>query len=288
MPERNVPWMTMRVLISADMEGATGVTWTDDVVPGTAEWARFRGPFTGDVNACIEGLFDGGASEVLVNEAHSSQRNLLLEELDTRARMLTGRHKPLSMMQGIDSGVDGVVFLGYHAGAGCEGVLAHTYLENQITGVWLDGAHASEGRLNAALADEHGVPVLLITGDDKACEDAAGDGGYAPEAAHAVVKECVSRYAAICSPPARTAEWIAAGASRGMRLAGRRAGSAGPHRVEVEFDATHLAEATAVIPTVALLGPRRVGFDAPTMTEAMKAFKTITAIAGGAVQGKYG
>lgn len=117
-------------MISADMEGATGVTWSADVEPGTEQWQRFRRMFTGDVNACVAGLFDGGATDVLVNEAHSAQRNLLLEDLDERARMLTGRHKPLSMMQGIDSGVDGVVFLGYHTGAGVDGVLAHTYLPN--------------------------------------------------------------------------------------------------------------------------------------------------------------
>ncbi|GLY66710.1 M55 family metallopeptidase [Amycolatopsis taiwanensis] len=275
----------MRILISADMEGATGVTWTDDVVPGTEQWQRFRRLFTTDVNATIAGLCQGGADDILVNEAHSSQRNLLLEDLDTRARMLTGRHKPLSMMQGIDSGVDGVVFVGYHAGAGAEGVLAHTYLENQITGVWLDGVPASEGRLNAALAAEHGVPVLMVTGDDKTCQDAAG---YAPDAKLVAVKECVSRYAAICLPPQRTAVALTEAAVAAMDRAGRGQPEPGPHRIEVEFDASHLAEAAAVVPTVEQLGVRRVGFDAGNMTEAMKAFKVVTAIAAGAVQGKYG
>ena len=272
-------------MISADMEGATGVTWAADVEPGTEQWQRFRRMFTGDVNACVRGLFAGGATDVLVNEAHASQRNLLLEDLDTRTRMLTGRHKPLSMMQGIDSGVDGVVFLGYHAGAGFDGVLSHTYLANQITGVWLDGVPASEGRLNAALAAEYGVPVVCFTGDDKACEDAAD---YAPDAHRVAVKECVSRYAAICTPPERTAEWITGAARAAMRLAGRGDPVVGPHRIEVEFDATHLAQATAVIPTVEPVGLRRVGFDAPDMTEAMKAFKVVTAIASGAVEGIYG
>ncbi|WP_431929002.1 M55 family metallopeptidase [Amycolatopsis tucumanensis] len=275
----------MRILISADMEGATGVTWTDDVVPGTEQWQRFRRLFTGDVNAVVRGLHAGGASDVLVNEAHSSQRNLLLEDLDDRARLLTGRHKPLSMMQGIDSGVDGVVFLGYHAGAGEDGVLSHTYLENQITGVWLDGVPAGEGRLNAALAAEHGVPVLLVSGDDRTCEDAAG---YAPGARLVAVKECVSRYAAVCLPPSRTAEMLSAAARASMDRAVRAPGAAAAHRIEVEFDASHLAQAAAVVPTVEQTGVRRVGFDAATMTEAMKAFKVVTAIAAGAVQGKYG
>ncbi|GAB3448488.1 M55 family metallopeptidase [Actinophytocola sediminis] len=275
----------MRIMISADMEGATGVTWTADVAIGTPEWTRLRPVFTGDVNACVAGLVAGGASAVLVNEAHSTQRNILLEELDTRAVMLTGKHKPLSMMQGIDSGVDGVVFLGYHTAAGVEGVLSHTYLPNQITGVWLDGVLASEGRLNAALAAEHGVPVLLVTGDDLTCLDAAD---YAPGAGAVAVKECVSRYAAICKPPAVTAEEITAAAATAMTRAGRFTGSAAAHRIEVEFDAAHLAAATAVIPTVDQLDVRRVGFDAASMTEAMKAFKVVTAIASGAVEGSYG
>jgi D-amino peptidase len=272
-------------MISADMEGATGVTYTQDVVPGTEQWQRFRRLFTGDVNATVQGLFAGGATDVLVNEAHSSQRNLLLEDLDERARMLTGRHKPLSMMQGIDSGVDGVVFLGYHTGAGVDGVLAHTYLENSITGVWLDGVHASEGRLNAAMAAEHGVPVVLVTGDDLTCADADD---YAPGAGKVAVKECVSRYSAICTPPTRTAAEITAAAEAAMAKAGRVDGGVTPHRIEVEFDATHLAHATAVIPTVELVGTRRVGFDAVSMTAAMMAFKVVTAIAAGAVEGIYG
>jgi D-amino peptidase len=272
-------------MISADMEGATGVTWTGDVLPGTEQWQRFRRLFTGDVNACVAGLVTGGADDVLVNEAHSSQRNLLLEDLHTAARLLTGRHKPLSMMQGIDSGVDGVVFLGYHTGAGAAGVLAHTYLENSITGVWLDGVPASEGRLNAALAAEYGVPVLLVTGDDLTCDDAAD---YAPGATLVAVKECVSRYAAVCLPPAVAFSQITEAAATAMASAGRSEGIVSAHRIEVEFDATHLADAAAIVPTVDLIGTRRVGFDAPSMTEAMKAFKIVTHVAAGAIEGIYG
>ena len=267
------------------MEGVTGVTWTDDVVAGTEPWQRFRKLFTDDVNACIAGLREAGATDVLVNEAHSAQRNLLLEELDSHARLLTGRHKPLSMMQGIDSGVDGVVFLGYHTGAGEEGVLSHTYMENSITGVWLDGVRASEGRLNAALAAEHGIPVLLVTGDDRTCADASD---YAPSARTVAVKECVSRYAAICRPPEITGSEIHVESRLSMSLAGRGTRNARSHRVEVEFDSAHLAAAAAVIPTVDQLDVRRAGFDAPDMTEAMKAFKIVTTVAGRAVQDVYG
>jgi D-amino peptidase len=275
----------MNIMVSADMGGATGVTWSADVAPGTEQWHRFRRLLTADVNACAAGLFDGGARSVLVNEAHSSQRNVLLEDLDERCRLLTGRHKSLGMMQGIDNGVDGVVFLGYHAGAGSRGVLAHTYLEASVTGVWLDGRPASEGWLNAALAAESGVPVLLVTGDDMACRDAEV---YAPDAIRVAVKEYVSRYAAICLPPARTGKQIRAAAQAAMAKTGRAKGLAVGHRIDVEFDAAHLADAAAVVPTVALVDIRRVAFEATTMTEAMKTLKTVTAIAAAAIDGTYG
>jgi hypothetical protein len=136
----------VKILISADMEGATGVTWPADVKPGTEQWQRCRRMFNSDVNAAIAGFCAGGATQVLVNEAHATMRNLLLEELDERAVLLTGRHKELSMLEGIaDPDVDAVAFVGYHAGAGAEGVLAHTFLANSITGVWVNEQPAGEG-----------------------------------------------------------------------------------------------------------------------------------------------
>lgn len=277
----------MTILISADMEGATGVTCPADVLPGGPEWERKRGLFTGDVNAAVAGLFDGGADEVLVNEAHWTMRNLLLERLDERASMLTGRHKALSMMEGVQRGdVDGVVFLGYHAGAGTEGVLAHTYLANSITGVWLDGVRACEGRLNAKVAEEFGVPVIMVTGDDRTVEEARE---YAREAVGVAVKDCVSRYAAICRPPARTAADIRLAAERAAALAGRRAGAVlGPHVFAVEFDAEHLAGAATVVPGVSPDGERRVAFTAATMYEGIRCFKAVTTVAAAAVEEQYG
>lgn len=275
----------MVVLISADMEGATGVTHPGDVVPRTDEWHRFRHLFTADVNATATGFLDAG-HQVLVNEAHSSMRNLVLEELDERVRMLTGRHKRLGMMEGIDGDdVDGVVFVGYHAAAGEPGILAHTYLANSITQVRLDGVVASEGLLNAALAAEYGVPVIMVTGDDRACEDARA---YAPAAELVAVKEYISRYAAVCLAPARTAVLQREAAQRAATHLGRGAPVAGAHRIEVDFDAVHLADATAIIPTVEQLSPRSIGYSAPTMTEAMTTFKIVCSIAGSAIEQPYG
>lgn len=278
----------MRILISADMEGATGVTWPADVLPGTPQWERCRALFTSDVNAAALGFFDGGADEVLVNEAHWTMRNLLLEQLDERVRMLTGRHKALSMVEGVQHGdVDGIAFVGYHTGAGDEGVLAHTYLANSVTGVWLDGVRASEGLLNSRVVAEYGVPVVLVTGDDLTCEDALG---YAPGALKVAVKDHVSRYAAVCRTPTRTAAEIRAAAREAAALAVRHEPvSEGPFTVEIEFDAAHLAAAATVVPGVAPApGERRVAYTSPTMYEGIRTFKAVTTIVSAAVEEQYG
>ncbi|MBO4257543.1 M55 family metallopeptidase [Streptomyces griseorubiginosus] len=277
----------MKILISADMEGATGVTWPDDVMPGASQWERCRSLFTSDVNAAVLGFFDGGADEVLINEAHSTMRNLLLEHLDERAEMLTGRHKSLSMVEGVQHGdVDGIAFVGYHAGAGMEGVLAHTYLANSVTGVWLNDVRASEGLLNAHVVAEYGVPVVLVTGDDVACEDALG---YAPEALKVAVKDHVSRYAAVCRTPARTAADIRAAAKEAARLAARQEPvQAGPFTIAVEFDAEHLAMAATVVPGVDRIGERKVAYTSATMYEGIRTFKAVTTIVSAAVEEQYG
>jgi D-amino peptidase len=277
----------MKILLSADMEGATGVTWPADVEPGTEQWQRCRSMFTSDVNAAIAGFVDGGADEVLVNEAHATMRNLLLERLDERATMLTGRHKELSMVEGVQhADVDGIAFVGYHTGAGTEGVLAHTYLANSITGVWVNGEPASEGRLNTLVVSEYGVPVVLVTGDDRTCEDAAG---YAPEAVGVAVKTYVSRYAAVCRPPARTAADIRAAAKGAAALARRgEPRAAGPYTVELEFDASHLTGAATMVPSVRRVGERRVSYTADDMYEGIRCFKAVTTLVANAVEQHYG
>ncbi|MGW3623460.1 M55 family metallopeptidase [Streptomyces sp. NPDC000880] len=277
----------MKILISADMEGATGVTWPADVLPGTPQWERCRTMFTSDVNAAALGFFDGGADDVLINEAHWTMRNLLLERLDERVEMLTGKHKSLSMVEGVQHGdVDGIAFVGYHTGAGAEGVLAHTYLANSITGVWLDGVRASEGLLNAHVVAEYGVPVVLVTGDNLTCVDADG---YAPSARKVAVKDYVSRYAAVCRTPGRTASDIRGAAKEAVALAVRHEPvRGGPFTVELEFDAEHLAAAATVVPGVAGSGERRVAYTSGTMYEGIRTFKAVTTIVSAAVEEQYG
>jgi D-amino peptidase len=275
----------VKVLISADMEGVTGVTCPDDCEPGHPRWEHCRRLFTGDVNAAVAGFADAGADDVLVNDAHADMRNLLLDELDPRATLLIGTHKPLGMMQGIDRAPDLVAFVGYHTGAGEPGVLAHTYLPNSITAVLVNGETASEGRMNALLAAEYGVPVVLVTGDDLTCVDAAS---YAPTAVAVAVKTCIDRYSAICLPPAVSAERITEGARAAVERSHPTPTTSGPYTYDITFDATHLAALVTCVPGVEQVGALMVRFTLPTMYEAIRCFRGVTRVAGTGIEPVYG
>ena len=122
----------MRVYISVDMEGVAGVVHedqTDPIEPRHAgEYNRMRRLMTSEANAAIEGALAAGASWVLVNDSHWLMRNLLPEELHPAAELLSGGPKLRSMVEGIELGFDGALFVGYHAMAGTRhAIIDHTY-----------------------------------------------------------------------------------------------------------------------------------------------------------------
>ena len=196
----------MKILIATDMEGITGVTNWDQVDPGHAEYARFRRLMTGDVNAAIRGVSDSGADEILVIDGHGYGNNILLEELDPRAHLICGDYSPLAMIQGVDQGVDGVIFVGYHARAGSlHAILDHTWSSVRVANLWLNDILVGEYGLNGAVAGHFNVPVLMLTGDQTACAQASELLGGIETV---VVKTALSRMAAECLPPLVTQELI--------------------------------------------------------------------------------
>lgn len=275
----------MRALISADMEGATGVTCPNDCLPGTPSWDRFRRLFTGDVSAVALGFFDAGVEQVVVNEAHNSMRNILIEDLDPRIVLLTGHHKPHGMMQGIDSRPELVAFVGYHAGPGVAGVLSHTFLGFEIYSVTLNGHAMSEGYLNAMMAAEYGARVALVSGDDATCRDAQS---YAPAAQLVPVKEAIDRYSALCLPPARTGAMLRQAASDSVATAAVPQLPESPYRCEVEFVGTSSAAMAALVPTVTQTSPRQVAFQADRITDLYQCFMVVAQLGSSAGEPRFG
>jgi D-amino peptidase len=158
-----------RVFISVDMEGIAGVATYDQVIRGGSGYFRAQELMTAEANAAIRGAFAGGASEVLVNDSHGTMDNLLHDRLDPRARLVFGAPRPSCMVQGITRQDSVAVFVGYHAGAGAPGVLAHTFSSN-FTELRVNGAPMTEGEVNGLYAGHLGVPIGVVTGDDEICD----------------------------------------------------------------------------------------------------------------------
>ena len=144
----------MKILISGDMEGVSGITQWDQVTPDHPEYmTRSRALYTGDLNAAIEGAYEGGATALVVSDGHWNGTNALIEQLDPRARLNHGSPSPMSMVQGIDQKVDGLMLVGYHAMAGtAEAILDHTWSNARIANVYINGRRTGEIGLNLGVA----------------------------------------------------------------------------------------------------------------------------------------
>ena len=155
----------MRVFISCDMEGVAGIVDWQQVMPGP-EYELGRRLLLEEVNAAIDGAVEAGAKSFLVNDSHGAMQNLIPDQLHAEAEYCSGRHKPLYMMEGLDSSFDAIFFIGYHGAVdGAASALSHTYNPAAIQGVTLNGHLVGESGINALVASHYQVPVTLITGD---------------------------------------------------------------------------------------------------------------------------
>src|SRR5215207_4000675 len=273
----------MKILIATDMEGITGVTTWEQVTPGHAEYARFRRLMTQDVNAAIRGAFDAGADEVVVADGHWNGSNILIEELDARARLNTGSPSPLSMMEGIDQSIDAVMFIGYHARNGSPGaILDHTWSSRTVANIWLNDILTGEYGLNAAVAGHFGAPVIMVSGDQTACAQVIELLGGLETA---VVKQASGRFAAECLAPQVTQEIIRLSAARAVeRLAGGDMPDPfvldTPITVTVEFFSSDMADRATRVPFTKRAGTR-VSLTVPEMVSAYNGFRAMVMLAAG-------
>jgi D-amino peptidase len=204
----------VKVYISVDLEGVAGIADWDQCIPGGDDYQLGRELALGEVNAAIDGALAAGATQVLVNDSHSVMRNLPPGGLHGHTSYLSGRFKPLYMMEGLDASYDVAVFLGYHAAMATPGILSHTYNPRAIANVTLNGTVTGEAGLNALVAQHHGVPVAVITGDQYVGPEAAP---FCPGIEAIEVKRSVSRHAAEHLHPETARMRIQQGVSAALR-----------------------------------------------------------------------
>jgi len=204
----------VKVFISFDMEGVAGIVdWSQCRGPGQA-YEEGRRLLLGEVNAAIDGALAGGATEIVCNDSHGTMNNLDPAELHGQAVYVSGRHKPLYMMQGLDATADVVFMVGYHGSiSGESSVLSHTYNPAVVSHVSLNGTRVGESGINALVALACQAPVGLITGDQQTIAEADP---FLPDAERVVVKESFTRFSASNVHPEVARELITDGARRAL------------------------------------------------------------------------
>ncbi|HLY13690.1 MAG TPA: M55 family metallopeptidase [Candidatus Limnocylindrales bacterium] len=272
----------MKTYISVDMEGIAGISHPAPTSRGDAEYPAAAALMAGEANAAIDGAFRGGATEVVVNDSHGGMHNLAAIDLDPRARLVQGQ-KAWSMVAGAGPGRGfGVaLFVGYHARAGDPlGTIAHTYSSRPVA-TSLNGRPVGESGINAIALGAWGVPVGLVTGDDRVAGETAG---WFPWAERVVVKEGLGRNAAISVHPTAAREAVRAGAERAVRRA--IAGEMQllvlepPYAIEVAYQTPAQADFAASIPGAERFGDTGVRFAAADPLLAYRGFLAGLRLAG--------
>jgi D-amino peptidase len=156
----------MKIYISADIEGITGVTSWSETNKDHGDFRDFALQMTREVGAACEGALEAGATEIYVRDAHDHARNIDMNELPEIVMMQRGwSGDPMCMVSGLDSSFDAAIFIGYHARAGSGGSpLSHT-LDTSLDYIKINGVYASEFLINGYAAALHGVPVVFVSGD---------------------------------------------------------------------------------------------------------------------------
>ncbi|MGX4670749.1 M55 family metallopeptidase [Cerasibacillus sp. JNUCC 74] len=196
----------MKLYISADMEGITGLPDESFVKATMHNYERSRKIMTEEINCVIVAALKKGCTEVLVNDSHSKMNNILIEHLHPEAKLITGDVKPFSMMEGLDSTFDGAMFIGYHVRAGQFGVMSHTMI-HAVRTMYLNDHEIGEMGFNAYLAGFYDVPVLAVTGDDQAAQEAEA---LIPNVTAVAVKNTISRSSVYSLTPTKANEILSA------------------------------------------------------------------------------
>jgi len=264
----------MKVFITVDMEGISGLVRWDG-----ADRQRERELMTAEANAAIAGAFAGGATEVLVGEAHANMRNLEPEAVDARARFFSGEPKALNHMGGLDESFDLALLVGYHARAGTRNaVMCHTY-DLHIHRLKFGGIEIGELGTDAALAGQLGVPVGLVAGDRAACDEARELLGDVEAVA---VKDGHGRYVANCLPPSVAREQTIEAAARAVLQRDRFQPFTipGPVTCEVEFTKPECADMVEPLPFVTRVSGTEISFVEQDFIAAFHVFNALNFLSG--------
>jgi len=210
----------MKIMMGVDLEGITGVFTRDHTGRNGHRYAEAVELMAGDINATVEGLLEAGADEVIVWDNHGGALNAPFIKLHGGAKYCRGGGPNGTRWPMLDDSVNGLILLGYHAKAGTYGaVLEHTMSSASWLRLTVNGKEIGEIGIDGALAGAVGVPVIMVSGDDKLCAEAAEL--FGPDVVAVCVKQAYARHGALCLPPEQSAELLRDGAIEAVKRVGK-------------------------------------------------------------------
>lgn len=268
----------MKVHITADMEGIATLAHDVQADSKGADFVRMREIMTGEVQAAIEGAKEGGATDVLVCDAHDTGRNLLIDQLDEDVEVIEGSAYDLGMMAGISRDFDASFQVGYHSMRHTHaGVLGHTFTYT-IAELRLNNTVVGESGLSAAIAGHFGVPLVFVSGDAHAIRQAKN---LVKNVVGVPTKEGVGLYGVRTLTPARARKLIRKGAKEAVGkvkeiepLVLKK-----PIVMDVEFEKPLMAQYASRMPLVKRKDIKSVTFKAADMVEAFHVFEVMNQVA---------
>jgi D-amino peptidase len=272
---------SMRIVISVDMEGASGVARERETgyprglagdPEATPDYLTARKWLTADVNAAVEGAIEAGATSFVLHDSHGSdRRNVVLDELHPAVEVVRGMPVVFYDYRDLGSSFDAAFMIAMHARAGEAGIISHVLDWPLMQDVRLNGESVGEAQITAALAGYYGIPTVLVTGDNLICEEYSQ--WVKGEVETAVVKHSLSRYAVRCLPLETARKRIREAAFRAVKRVGdiRPISIVGPVSLEVAFASQEIAWYVSWMPAVEYDGARTVCFRGDDMLSVYKA-----------------
>lgn len=270
----------MKVFISFDIEGITGVITAGDIDENSSKFEITQRLATGDVNAAVTGAIEAGVEEVVIYDGHGFKRdNLLFESLHPKARLIRSRlETPGFNLPTLDESFNAVFLIGWHARPSMPGVLSHCYHPNVFLEWRVNGVPVGEPELSAAFAGLYKVPVVLFSGDDQSCNEVKK---WNPNCCCVVTKFALDREAAVCVPMLESWQNIQTGARDAIKNISQVKPFTFemPVRIEADTIFDHHAAAISLIPGVKRISDRTISFSSNDYNETFNALLAMTILA---------
>jgi D-amino peptidase len=267
----------MKVFVISDMEGVSGIVKWEQVEGGESLYEEARRLYTEEINAAVRGAKAAGATEIVVMDCHGAGKgwtfnSLLPELLDPDCEWVV-QDEWTEYTGFLEEGCDAALLVAMHSKAGsARGVMSHTISGRDYRDLRFNGVSVGETGINAALCGAWGCPVVLVTGDDVACDEATELLG--PELVTVAVKTGLGRHSARNLPPVRAQALIERGAKEAVekrdRIPPYDPGS--PCEILVVFATPDLAERYQHRPGVELLDPVTIASRSGTWWDAWRQF----------------